>query len=185
MGPGELRYEISRSPASWRAEISRASMKGNACERRAASPPRDCPMAPSGQSNRVSPEREFSRHLHRTRLPGPGHPRGPGPHNPLPRRPNRRVQPRPQMPHAPSRQTGPRLEGRAAPAWRLPLDPPLRSDPHHPPQQLLNRESDAHQRPDRSGRRACARSPSLEETASLTGVTIRDVLNFWVLDTVS
>jgi hypothetical protein len=79
------------------------------------------------------------RHLHRTRLPGPGHPCGPGPHNSLPRRSNRRVQPRTQVPHPPSGETGPRLEGRAARARRLPLDPPLRSDPHHPPQHLLNR----------------------------------------------
>ena len=54
----------------------------------------------------------------------------------LPRRPDRPVQPRPQVQTPPSRQAGTRLAGRATRARHHPLDPAQRPHPHHHPHHL-------------------------------------------------
>ena len=76
------------------------------------------------------------RDVRRPRLPEPGRQRRPGPHPPVARRPDRPGQPRPELPHAPSRQASTGLDGGAARTRRHPLEAALRPHPHHHPHQV-------------------------------------------------
>jgi len=75
------------------------------------------------------------RHLRRAWLRGPGRARRPRPHDRLPRRAHRPVQPGPEVPATPQGQANTRLDSRTARARRHPLDPAKRP---HPPD-LANR----------------------------------------------
>ena len=87
-------------------------------------PPRRRPLHPQPQTQ--APPARPHRNLRRPRLQRPSGLLRSGPHHRLARRPDRPVQPRPEMQTAPSLQTSTRLARRATPTRPHPLDPPQR-----------------------------------------------------------